>query len=310
MGSLIERLRSSHRRLEARPASSANLLDDDGEYQRLHVEFQQHLARVGSVSDDLDRKKRRECDFLLRFLLSYDRLPARRVAIGEAPDFRFSLPGRRIGLELVEPFVPHPHERLSTKRRGSIRKEQEGIQDRIVERAMALHAEAGGKPMRLRINFADTDFRARGIEAAARSLAKIVPPGAPCGASINKGTANRTEWPHWLGHIHVGTSPAFPGDWACWDACHGGAVHAAEDVLPPVIREKERKLSTYRQVGCDEYWLLVIVAEQAASSFIKVVDNGRAYVTEFSEVFVFWPRRGPGRNIMRLNCARRRRQPP
>jgi hypothetical protein len=306
MPKLIDELRTAYRERNAAYQLATNFLDSRASYQKIFDDFESRTTRFNNVPDVLDDRKRGECSYILQFLLSYERLPVEDVAIGEAPDFAISLGGRRIGVELSKLFVPHPRENKSTKRRGSIRREQERIQDLIVERAVVLHAKHGGEPFRLLACFADTDFQARDVETAAKFLADIAPVTVGNGHFLDRRSPSGSQWPQWLSAVYVSPRPEVVQEIARWSASHGGTVWAGEEIALAAIREKERKLTEYQKYPCNEYWLLLIITEQAASSFIDLEDQYRVYVSAFENVFVFWPNREGSKRILRLNCHRPR----
>src|SRR4051812_13599256 len=103
-------------------AADRSVLDFDkssATYAAIRDRFKKESARCSGLARALDPKRAREASILLAFLLQYERLPARRVCLGDHPDFRFSVGDRRIGMELVEAFVPHPNDRPDNKNRGN-----------------------------------------------------------------------------------------------------------------------------------------------------------------------------------------------
>src|SRR5437868_5406984 len=107
MYALVDRLRAAHRKMIAEERSVLDLVASSKKYAVIRERFYRDAERCNSVQKSLDSKKRREASILLGFLLEYERLPARRIYIGERPDFRFSVGNRRVGMELVDAFVPH-----------------------------------------------------------------------------------------------------------------------------------------------------------------------------------------------------------
>jgi hypothetical protein len=296
---LIDELRRAHRRAKERERTLSGLAEGADDYRAIRERFYRHTGRFGPVGATLKEKERREASRLLGFLLERAQLPAKWIAIGDRPDFRFSLGRRRIGMELVEAILPHPKD---GKGRGSVRKEQERLQDQIVERALQIHTAAGGTPLRVHVSFsAASDFRKSEIEQAAQTLASLVPlqlkreRHLPDARTIG-------AWPKWLIDVHAARRPKVVRDLARWDVAHGGYVAAAETVLPALIREKESKLPDYRQSGCDEYWLLIYVDGTTTASFMSLNDRLSLFRTQFDQVFLYSPMFGDGTSVVRLNC--------
>jgi hypothetical protein len=274
-----------------------DLLAQSNGYAILRDEFEQRTGRCSGVPQSLDVKKQRECSILFRFVLDYERLPARRVMLGEHPDFRFSLGRRRIGMELVEAFKPNPIGEVS---RGSIWKEQERLQDEIVDRAKEIHATNGGRPLRVRVSFADTRFSKRDVAPAAAALAALVPKTSKTRDQSNGG---RNGWPNWLADLRVAPRPKLVRHRAHWNAHHAGCVPCATASLRLAIRAKEEKLADYRKSHCDEYWLLVYVDGTSAASFMELTDKRTIFASKFDKVFVFSPMADdPEERVIRLNA--------
>jgi hypothetical protein len=291
MGALVDRLRAAQRKMIAEGRSVSDPVASPRKYAAIRERFYKDAGRCNGVPKSLDQKKRREASILLAFLLEYERLPTRRIYIGDAPDFRFSVGRRRVGMELVEAFV------------SPIRVNQEKLQDKIVARAMQLHEQRGGKPMRVHVSFADTDFRQSQVESAAAVLAKVVPSTVSRKRSLRRSQG----WPGWLRDVHVSRRPRFLRNVARWDAAHGGSVHA-EGCLRQVIQQKEKKLPAYRKAQCDEYWLLIYVAGTSASSFIDLNDRDSIFESAFHKIFLFSPTEDEDKRVIRPNvhCDRKR----
>jgi hypothetical protein len=108
---------------------------------------------------------------------------------------------RRIGLELVEGFVADSRQEGVGPRRGNVQKQQEQIQDAIVERAKELHRDMGGNPFRARVSFGQTDFRKSEIEKAATTLVSLIPKSVSRAGSLGDEIGARR--PLWLMDIYV-----------------------------------------------------------------------------------------------------------
>src|SRR5690349_6153516 len=128
MGALVDRLRAAHRKMIAEERSVSDLVASPKKYAAIHERFYKDAGRCNGVPKSLNPTKRREASILLRFLLEYERMAARRIYIGDAPDFRFSVGRRKVGMELVEAFISHPSQAAGT-RGGNIWVNQEKLQD-------------------------------------------------------------------------------------------------------------------------------------------------------------------------------------
>jgi hypothetical protein len=298
---LIGELRAKHEKIIAGAHRLSNFLENSERYAQLRDEFAKRTGRCDNEKQTLDPQKRRECSILFAFLIEYPRLPARRICLGTHPDFRFSLGRRRIGMEMVEAFVPAQPQIQGETPRGNILKHQEQLQDEIVEQAMQLHASAGGKPMRMNAVFARTNFRKRDIARVAGILSSLVPRKVTSPIVV-KGNHQLTGWPPWLNQLHISSRPKAVRDRAHWSAAHGGCVHGGESILSALIQKKEEKLPSYRRARCNEYWLLIYIDGTSACSFVELNEDRSIFVTQFDQVFVFSPSAEAERRVIRLNA--------
>ncbi len=306
MGRFSNQLRWRHaalaRRYDANPFSQ----ERHRAYLLLREELAAGCERHRNVPACLDAKQRREFAIFVQFLLAHRRFSVDSVSIGDAPEFILTVHGRRLGLELTEAFVPDDVSVPTQKQRGSIRLEQESIQDRIVEEGQTVHAAEGGKPMRVSVMFRQTDFRKRDIRKHARELASFVPklpPAEGCISVIERAAEvdQTVRIPEWLLDVRISARPVFLQNVPRWAVSHGGSVYSATGAFARSIAEKEEKLLKYRELGCDEYWLLITVRGDTAASFLTLRDAKQIFHSSFQKVFAFWPLEQDGKQVIRLN---------
>ncbi len=229
-----------------------------------------------------DKKKLIEANKLLLFALHFPDFPDGKIVAGENPDFRIILPNRKIGFELRDVYVELP--------RRSPLQYQEVLHDKIVAHAHELYKHTGGPTVCADFDFAsNTNYRESDVPRVAQQLANIVP------ASLASSTEStfierhngKGPWPAGL-VCALGHAPHWwQKDDPRWRTIRGGSVYSSEEFLQAALDRKEKRLADYRNNGCDECWLLLVVSRLAPSSFMDAPDPQHVFTSSFDRAFFF-----------------------
>ena len=218
------------------------------------------------------RKKAIEIGQMHRFLEELE-LPDDGVLVpGEAPDFTYETPGRRIGNEIRTLFDNRPVEEAARR-------------ERIVTEAQRLVADdTRFDGLRLSVAFGNAPLPTikEGAEELVRQVYGLVP----------RRTFARIEQDQSCLFLTISFSPNDRD--AKWRAV--GKVESPEELTQPVLQravdEKSQKVRQYRR-DCTDLWLLLVLplfpAPKPAFGQLRWPAAGEQWVvkTQFDRVFVF-----------------------
>jgi hypothetical protein len=237
----------------------------------------------------LTQNDREQYSHILRFKESFPDFPAGILCFDDNPDVLVKTSEGMLGIE---------HTRLYW---GNL-KEQESLEQRIVDRAREMYEVSGGPSLIVNVFF-DPKVRlvVKDIDSIAASLHRLV-----CSYVPDVGGSFDLEgWKY----IRSGFSPSIMKVFidrpyvSCemlWGVCRGGAV---PDLSPESIREsiqgKESKISRYLD-KCSKVWLLVVEDGFAPSSYFVISDEIKKeiYKSKFDRIFLF---RNFRREVIELN---------
>jgi hypothetical protein len=274
--------------------------DDEGRhwYDRFHS-----VTALGLNLDSADAKKVTEANRLILFALAYPGFPDAAITAKENPgaeriypDFILTTTTRRIGVELRDVYVELQGR---PKMKG-----QEYLKDRIVEKAHEVYKNARHPPVTASFLFDEkTAYRQSDTSRLAQQLVKCVPISLASNTdlvSLNRHDI-RADWLLNLISV-IGRSPSLyePQD-GRWEVSHSGSVYPSEKFFQSAIDHKDGKLAGYRNSGCDEFWLLLVIPGFDASGFMCEPNSAHKFNSSFDRIFVFWP---PQMKVTELPCSR------
>jgi len=226
----------------------------------------------------LTQNEREQYSHIMRFRESFSDFPEGLLCFDDNPDVLVKTSDRMLGIE---------HTRLYW---GNL-KEQESLEQRIVDRAREMYEASGGPPLAVNVLF-DPKVRlgVREIDSIAASLNRLV-----CRYVPNVG--GRFDLEGWR-FASRELSRAFrrifidrPSD-PCeilWGVGRGGAVpHLSPDSLRESIQGKESKVGRYFE-KCSKIWLLIVEDGFAPSSYFVISDEveKEIYKSKFDRIFLF-----------------------
>jgi hypothetical protein len=252
----------------------------------------------------LDDKKAFEADRLRLFALNYPHFPDERIEASENPDFVVHMPGRKIGIELRDVI-------------DEAMLAQERVADRAVKLAQTIHEQDGGPPGRASFVFEkNTRMEKKHAPILASKLAKCIPWKLLSATEPMHVSRHHIDGLRWDEQSSIPISKDWPdelnfvtiwgGWWAAnkvhqWDACHGGNVNSGEGYIQHGLDAKENKLPKYRESGCDEVWLLLVVPGFHASAYISEPGTEQVFRSSFDRVFSLWL---PDTHVIELKCEK------
>lgn len=226
----------------------------------------------------LTLNEREQYSHILRFKESFSSFPEGILCFDDNPDVLVKTPDGIWGIE---------HTRLYW---GKL-KEQESLEQRIVDRAKEVYESGGAPPLYVTVLF-DSKIRlgVKDIDSIAASLNGIV-----CRYVPNVGEHFQLEAWRFIPH---GFSPAImtvfidrPNN-SCemfWGVGRGGAVpDLAADQIRERIQDKETKLGKYLS-KCSKIWLLIVEDGFAPSGYFIISDKvkNQIYKSSFDRIFLF-----------------------
>lgn len=237
----------------------------------------------------LTQNEREQYSHILRFKESFPDFPEGVLCFDDNPDVLVKTPEGILGIE---------HTRLYW---GEL-KEQESLEQRIVDRAKDMYELSGRPPFYVNVLF-DPKIRlgVRDIDLIAASLHRIVCRYVPA-------VGERFDLEGWR-FVSRGFSPSImmifidrPSN-SCemlWGVGRGGAVpELASDSIIAKIQAKESKIDKY--LGkCSKIWLLIVEDGFAPSSYFVISDEVKKqiYKSSFDRIFLF---RNFSREAIELN---------
>ncbi len=238
----------------------------------------------------LTQNEREQYSHILRFKESFSSFPEGILCFDDNPDVLIKTPQGFLGVE---------HTRLYR----TLLKEQESLEQRIVDRAKEIYESSGGAPLYITVMF-DSKIRlsVRDIESIAASLKGIV-----CRYIPNVGE------PFVLEGWRFGSEGCSPSvrtifidrpDNSCemfWGVGRGGAVpDLASEQIRERIEDKEAKLGNYLS-RCSKIWLLIVEDGFGPSSYFVISDEVKKqiYESSFDRIFLF---RNFSREVIELNA--------
>jgi hypothetical protein len=226
----------------------------------------------------LTQNEREQYSHILRFKDSFSGFPDGILCFDDNPDVLVKTPEGFLGIE---------HTRLYW---GNL-KEQESLEQRIVNRAKELYVLGGGPPLYVNVLF-DPKIRlgVKDIDSIAASLNGIVCRYVP-------DVGGRFDLEGWR-FISGGFSPSImmifidrPGK-SCelfWSVGRGGAVpDLTSDSIRERIQDKESKIGKYLD-KCSKVWLLIVEDGFTPSSYFVISDEAKReiYKSRFDRIFLF-----------------------
>jgi hypothetical protein len=243
-----------------------------------------------------NEKKLTEANRLLLFAMNFPAFPDGEIFADENPDFRIILPNRKIGVELRDVYVE-----VAGK---APLQYQEILHDKIVAHAHELYKLTGGPQVCVNFEFVrHTNFREADVPWVAKQLVDIVPAWLAERTEAKFVERHNTEgpWPQELAWAQGHAPHPWQKHNPRWEASKGGSVHSSEKFLQVAFDDKEEKLGRYRNSGCDEFWLLLVVPRLAPSSFMDAPDPKHVFTSSFDRAFFFQLH---GKEIVELKCAK------
>ena len=226
--------------------------------------------------------KRCERFYLDRLKEAISGFPRGRISEHESPDFLVSGEDRRLGIEMTVFHLPprsgqRPHQ------------EQQSLKDRIVERAMRLHLDAGGPGLYVEVFFYESPLTKSVVEPTARAIAEaILHCDAPlqCEESMIMVAVPRRFLPRSVCSVLVQAS--VDGEERIWDADAGGWVTpVTSDLVDEVIKRKGGMAHRARPI-CDELWLVIVNDVFSTAAPVDLADEAVHHVYEHPFDRLFW----------------------
>lgn len=226
----------------------------------------------------LTQNEREQYSHILRFKESFSEFPAGILCFDDNPDVLVKTSEGILGVE---------HTRLFW---GDL-KEQESLEQRIVDRAKEMYELSGGPPLYVNVSF-DSNIKLglKDIDSIATSLHRIVCRYVP-------DVGGRFDLEGWR-FVSRGFSPSItmifidrPSN-SCemlWGVGRGGGVpDLALDSIMEKIQAKESRIVKY--LGkCSKIWLLIVEDGFAPSSYFVISDEVKRqiYKSKFDRIFLF-----------------------
>lgn len=237
----------------------------------------------------LTQNEREQYSHILRFKESFSEFPEGILCFDDNPD---------VLVKTREGFLGIEHTRLYW---GSL-KEQESLEQRIVDRAKEMYEVSGGPPLYVNVLFdPNVRLRVKDIDSIASSLYGLV-----CRYVPNVG--ERVDLEGWR-FVSRGFSPAVTMIFldrpsaSCemaWGVGRGGVVpDLPSDSIRERIQDKESKKARY--LGkCSKVWLLIVEDGFSPSSYFDISDEVKSenYKSTFDRIFLF---RNFSREVIELN---------
>lgn len=237
----------------------------------------------------LTQNEREQYSHILRFKESFSDFPEGILCFDDNPDVLVKTSEGMLGIE---------HTRLYW---GNL-KEQESLEQRIVDRAKKMYELTGGPPLIVNVLFyPKVRLAVKDIDSIAACLNRLV-----CSYVPNVG--GRFDLEGWR-FVSRGFSPSImtifidrPND-PCemlWGVGRGGAVpDLPSSSIRKGIQGKESKIGRYLD-KCSKIWLLIVEDGFAPSSYFVISDEVRKeiYKSKFDRVFLF---RNFSREVIELN---------
>lgn len=226
----------------------------------------------------LTQNEREQYSHILRFKESFPESPKGILCFDDNPDVLVKTSEGILGIE---------HTRLYW---GNL-KEQESLEQRIVDRAKEMYELTGGPPLIVNVLF-DPKVRlaVKDIDSISASLNRLV-----CSYVPNVG--GRFDLEGWR-FVSRGFSTAImtifidrPNNSreTLWGVGRGGAVpDLPTDSIRKSIQDKESKISKYLD-KCSKIWLLIVEDGFAPSSYFVIPDEvtKKIYKSKFDRIFLF-----------------------
>jgi hypothetical protein len=193
--------------------------------------------------------KNKESWYFEQFRSAWPQFPAGNVRSSESPDFLVVGAEGTLWVELTE-FIrpaqngsPHPREAAS-------------IRQQIVDKALALHRQAGGPPLLIDVEFDDqVNLSKRDVDTLASAVAR----------SVASHAFQQDAAPSWyqrvVGPMPRGVSEIAGGRFESvedWDTSGGGwVVDCTSSHVQEIITKKARRVAAYRR-NCDQVALVIV----------------------------------------------------
>jgi hypothetical protein len=235
------------------------------------------------------QKKDRERYQLERFRTVFPMFPAGTIIDGKdngsEPDF-FVKAGESLvlGVELTELYrTPEPNQQP--------RQAGENIRKQIVDRACSIHQGHSGPALDVSVHFSmNQGWDKKRVPWLASKLAQLVfnnPPAEGQKRWLQNPWLNPTHFPYEIDSIDIRRY-----DWITkphWSSPDVDCIpQLSKDDLQTVIDRKNDRISSYRQKGAEEVWLLIIHGLALSSMFDSNHDPlDHEYRSEFSRTFFF-----------------------
>jgi hypothetical protein len=238
----------------------------------------------------LTQNEREQYSHILRFKESFSDFPEGILCFDDNPD---------VLVKTREGFLGIEHTRLYW---GSL-KEQESLEQRIVDHAKEMYEESGGPPLYINVLFdPNVRLRVKDIDSIASSLYGLICRYVPH-------VGERIDLEGWR-FVSRGFSPAVMMIFldrptaSCemsWGVGRGGVVpDLPSDSIRERIQDKESKKARY--LGkCSKVWLLLVEDGFAPSSYFDIPDGLKSenYKSTFDRIFLF---RNFSREVIELNA--------
>jgi hypothetical protein len=226
----------------------------------------------------LTQNEREQYSHILRFKESLLDFPEGILCFDDNPDVLVRTSEGMLGIE---------HTRLYL---GNL-KEQESLEQRIVDRAKEMYELSGGPPLLVNVLFdSKIRLRVKDIDSIAASLNRLV-----CNYVPDVG--GRFDLEGWRS-VSRGFSPSMmmifidrPNN-SCemlWGVGRGSAVpDLTSDSIRESIQDKESKLGRYLD-KCSKIWLLIVEDGFAPSSYFVISNEVKKeiYKSKFDRIFLF-----------------------
>lgn len=226
----------------------------------------------------LTQNEREQYSHILRFKESFSDFPEGILCFDDNPD---------VLVKTREGFLGIEHTRLY---RAAL-KEQESLEQRIVDRAKEMYEVSGGPPLYVNVLFdQNVRLRVKEIESIATSLHALVCRYVP-------DVGERVNLEGWR-FVSRGFSPAVTMIFldrpsaSCemaWGVGGGGVVpDLPSDLVRERIQDKESKIARYLS-KCSKVWLLIVEDGFALSSYFDIQDKVKTeiYKSAFDRIFLF-----------------------
>lgn len=237
----------------------------------------------------LTQNEREQYSHILRFTESFPDFPKSFLCFDDNPDVLVKTSEGMLGIE---------HTRLYWENL----KEQESLEERIVDRAREMYESSGGPPLRVNVLF-DSNVRlgVKDIDSIAASLNRLV-----CSYMPDVGESFDLEG--WR-FVSRGFTPSIvmifidrlnnSGE-MLWGVGRGGVVpDLPSDSIRKSIQDKESKIGRYLD-KCSRIWLLLVEDGFAPSSYFDISEEVKKdpYESKFDRIFLF---RNFSREVIELN---------